>query len=132
MYLGLVVMLLNRWRMVLHTTVTLNSSLCTGERLKLHDLRCDVQVLAHGQCKSALNSAHSIVCPAHLLNKAHHLKLLAPFASQAGTMKRVHPRSTLKRILKGKKRLNVSKSADLAVSLALVIFLKSYLNHVRS
>ncbi len=34
-------------------------------------------------------------------------------------MKRIHPRSTLKRILKGKKRLNVSKTADLAVSLCL-------------
>lgn len=57
------------------------------------------------------------------LNKAHHLEFLAPFASRhsCGTMKRIHPRSTLKRILKGKKRMNVSKSADLAVSLALVI-----------
>lgn len=34
-------------------------------------------------------------------------------------MKRIHSRSTLKRILKGKKRLNVSKSADLAVSIVL-------------
>ena len=59
-----------------------------------------------------------------ILIRAHLLYSLKSWREELGSgMKRKYPRATLRRIMKSKRNINISKSADLAVSSSYVLFL---------
>ena len=61
-----------------------------------------------------------------ILIRAHLLYSLKSWREELGSgMKRKYPRATLRRIMKSKRNINISKSADLAVSSSYVLFLNS-------
>ena len=58
-----------------------------------------------------------------ILIRAHLLYSLKSWREELGSgMKRKYPRATLRRIMKNKRNINISKSADLAVSSSYFFF----------